>query len=198
MTVTKKSAAANDVHMRFSEIYAVKGGFTVTSNKVDLSSVTDLREFPVENGSFTYDGGTPSISNFRVYGQSTPWAIQFTPGDGQIQFNVPTFETNIMQMLFGAKGNSLEIDGAGDMTDDETLTAYKGEFLAERQKVVILGLLCISDDHTTALFIKKAKFMAASKNDDDGKPFYVQVTGAVAADTSEDSVALLEASTPTT
>lgn len=191
MAVITKDAAAEKVHMGFSEIYGVVGGFTVSNGAVDLSSIDKVFNYPVEDGSFNYDGGTPSTNNFRIYGQSTPWASTFTPGDSSITFNVPTYEDEVLES-FGFKLEDLTVTGAGDITGDTTKTTLKGKAFPQLQKSFHLGIIGVEDDGTSAIFIKDVKVTATVMYDDASKPLYIAINGVIAKGNDQYSMAVLE------
>lgn len=190
-TIVKKADSAGKVHMGISEIYAVVGGFTVTAGAVDLASVTKVFNYPVEDGSFNYNGGTPSVSHFHVYGQTADWASSMTPGDSSIEINIPTYETNVLESL-GFKQNDLEVKGAGDITGDTTKTSLKGKSFAQTQKAIHLGIIGVSEDGASAVFIKNTKLYATVMNDDRNKPLYVKLSGSIADGGDPASMAILE------
>lgn len=195
-TMVKRADAASKVHMGISEIYAVVGGFDVTAGAVDLSKVTKILNYPVEQGSFNYNGGTPSINHFHVYGQTADWASSMTPGDSTVEFNVPTYQTDVLESL-GFKQNDLEVKGAGDLTGDTEKTSLKGKSFAQTQKAIHLGLIGVSEDGTSAVFIKNTKLYATVMNDDQNKPLYVKVSGSMAEGGDPASMAILEPTKPT-
>lgn len=191
MAIVKKDAAAEKVHMGFSEIYGVLGGFTVTSGAVDLSAIDKVINYPVEDGSFNYNGGTPSANNFRIYGQSTPWASTFTPGDSSIAFNVPTYEDKVLES-FGFKLSELKVTGAGDITGDTAKPVLQGKGFPQLQKAFHLGVIGVSDDGVSAIFIKDVKVTATVMLDDANKPLYIAINGVIAKGNDATSMAVLE------
>lgn len=195
MAIVTKEAAAEKSHMGFSEIYGVLGGFTVTNGAVDLSSIDKVINYPVEDGSFNYNGGTPSANNFRIYGQATPWDSTFTPGDSSITFNVPTYEDSVLES-FGFKLNELEIKGAGDITGDSTKTSLKGKAFPQTQKSFHLGILGVADDGDSAIFIKDIKVTATVMMDDNAKPLYIAINGVINKGSDQYSMAIVEPATP--
>lgn len=194
MAIISKDAAADKVHMGFSEIYGVIGGFEVTDGAVDLAKAAKVFNYPVEEGSFNYNGGTPSANNFRIYGQSTPWASTFTPGDSSIAFNVPTYEDEVLES-FGFKLTDLTVKGAGDITGDATKTALKGKSFAQLQKAFHLGIIGVEDDGTSAIFIKDVKVTATVMLDDASKPLYIAINGVINKGSDPASMAILEPAT---
>lgn len=193
-TMVKRADAASKVHMGISEIYAVVGGFDVTAGAVDLSKVGKILNYPVEQGSFNYNGGTPSINHFHVYGQTADWASSMTPGDSTVEFNVPTYQTDVLESL-GFKQNDLVVKSAGDLTGDTAKTSLKGKSFAQTQKAIHLGLIGVSEDGTSAVFIKNTKLYATVMNDDQNKPLYVKVSGSMAEGGDSASMAILEPAT---
>lgn len=191
MAIQTKDAAAEKIHMGFSEIYAVVGGFTVSGGAVDLSTISTVFNYPVERGSFNYNGGSPSTNTFYVYGQSSPWAATFTPGDSSVAFNVPTYEDSVLES-FGFTLTDLEIKGAESITGDTSKTSLKGKAFPQLQKTLHLGIIGVSDDGSSAVFIKDIKVVATVMLDDENKPFYIAVNGILAKGNDPQSMALLE------
>lgn len=197
MAIVTKDAAAEKSHMGFSEIYGVRGGFEVTDGAVDLSAIEKIMNYPVEDGSFNYNGGTPSANNFRIYGQSTPWDSTFTPGDSSVAFNVPTYEDGVLES-FGFKLTDLEVKGAGDITGDEKKTSLKGKAFPQLQKSFHLGIIGVADDGESAVFIKDVKVTATVMMDDNAKPLYIAINGVISKGNDKYSMAILEPSAPAT
>lgn len=195
MAIISKDAAADKVHMGFSEIYGVIGGFDTTGGKVDLASITKVFNYPVEDGSFNYNGGTPSTNSFRIYGQTTPWASTFTPGDSSIAFNVPTYEDEVLES-FGFKLTDLTVSGAADIikatSPDDTKTVLKGKAFPQLQRAFHLGIIGVEDDGTSAIFIKNVKVSATVMLDDASKPLYIAINGVIEKGSDPYSMAVLE------
>lgn len=192
MAVTKKSAMTGDVFSGISALYAVKGGFTVTSGAVNLSSA-DLIELPVsESGGVSINGGTPSTSVFRVHGLNAPWTSRMTPGDAEVSLQVPTYNDTVLDLLYNEEtGANLAITLPSGATVDGK-TYLSGKSFSFPEKAVNLGLLIINDTEDKALFVKKIKVMASPQFDGEDVPFAVNLNGTVASGADKDALAILE------
>ena len=192
MAVTKKSAMTGDVFSGISALYAVKGGFTVTSGAVNLASA-DLVELPVsESGGVNINGGTPSTSIFRVHGLNAPWTSRMTPGDAEVTLQVPTYNDTVLDLLYNEDtGADLAITLPSGATVDGK-TALEGKSFSFPEKAVNLGLLIINDTEDKALFVKKIKVMASPQFDGEDTPFAINLNGTVASGADKDALAILE------
>ena len=189
-TVTKKSASINKVFSDIDSVFAVKGGFPdASAGAVDASSL-DIVEFPCERGSFNYSGGEATINPFKVHGLSADWAQTFTPGDGQVTLNVPTYGTDILELVYGKTGADLTLTLPTGVADK---TTFKGKSFSYEQKQVVLGLLILNGTGDKALYIKKVTFTATTKMDNENNPLYVTLAGSMNATTDVDATAVLEA-----
>ena len=189
-TVTKKASFINEVFSDIDAIFAVKGGFPdASSGAVDASSL-DIVEFPCERGSFNYTGGDATINHFKVHGLNADWAQTFTPGDGQVSMNIPTYGTNILELVYGKTGADLTLTLPAGVAEK---TSFKGKSFSYEQKQVTLGLLVLNGTGDKALSFKKVTFVATSKMDNENNPLYVTLTGTMSAATDVDATAVLEA-----
>lgn len=189
-TVTKKASFINEVFSDIDAIFAVKGGFPdASSGAVDASSL-NIVEFPCERGSFNYTGGDATINHFKVHGLNADWAQTFTPGDSQISLNVPTYGTDILELVYGKTGADLTLTLPTGVAEK---TTFKGKSFSYEQKQVVLGLLILNGTGDKALYIKKATFVATTKLDNENNPLYVALTGTMSAATDVDATAVLEA-----
>ena len=189
-TITKKASFINEVFSDIDAVFAVKGGFPdASSGAVDASSL-DIVEFPCERGSFNYTGGDATINHFKVHGLNADWAQTFTPGDGQVSMNVPTYGTNILELVYGKTGADLTLTLPAGVAEK---TAFKGKSFSYEQKQVTLGLLVLNGTGDKALYIKKVTFVATPKMDNENNPLYVTLTGTMSAATDVDATAVLEA-----
>ena len=189
-TVTKKASFINEVFSDIDAIFAVKGGFPdASSGAVDASSL-DIVEFPCERGSFNYTGGDATINHFKVHGLNADWAQTFTPGDGQVSMNIPTYGTNILELVYGKTGADLTLTLPAGVAEK---TSFKGKSFSYEQKQVTLGILVLNGTGDKALYIKKVTFVATPKMDNENNPLYVTLTGTMSAATDVDATAVLEA-----
>lgn len=189
-TVTKKASFINEVFSDIDAVFAVKGGFPdASSGAVDASSL-DIVEFPCERGSFNYTGGDATINHFKVHGLNADWAQTFTPGDGQVSMNVPTYGTNILELVYGKTGADLTLTLPAGVAEK---TSFKGKSFSYEQKQVTLGILVLNGTGDKALYIKKVTFVATPKMDNENNPLYVTLTGTMSAATDVDATAVLEA-----
>lgn len=189
-TITKKASFINEVFSDIDAVFAVKGGFPdASSGAVDASSL-DIVEFPCERGSFNYTGGDATINHFKVHGLNADWAQTFTPGDGQVSMNVPTYGTNILELIYGKTGADLTLTLPAGVAEK---TSFKGKSFSYEQKQVTLGILVLNGTGDKALYIKKVTFVATPKMDNENNPLYVTLTGTMSAATDVDATAVLEA-----
>jgi len=191
MAVYKKNSMSDEVFSGISAVYAVNGGFTITDNAVNLSSA-DIIELPVsENGGVSINGGTPSTSVFRVHGLQAPWTSRMTPGDVEVTLQVPTYNDEVLDLLYGEDiGTRLSVTLPSDITVGGA-TALSGSAFGFPEKAVNLGLLIINDTEDKALFIKKIKVMASPQFDGEDTPFAVNLSGTVASGADADAMAFL-------
>ena len=189
-TITKKASFINEVFSDIDAVFAVKGGFPdASAGAVDASSL-DIVEFPCERGSFNYTGGDATINHFKVHGLNADWAQTFTPGDGQVSMNVPTYGTNILELVYGKTGADLTLTLPAGVAEK---TSFKGKSFSYEQKQVTLGILVLNGTGDKALYIKKVTFVATPKMDNENNPLYVTLTGTMSAATDVDATAVLEA-----
>ena len=189
-TITKKASFINEVFSDIDAVFAVKGGFPdATAGAVDASSL-DIVEFPCERGSFNYTGGDATINHFKVHGLNADWAQTFTPGDGQVSMNVPTYGTDILELVYGKTGADLTLTMPAGVAEK---TSFKGKSFSYEQKQVTLGILVLNGTGDKALYIKKVTFVATPKMDNENNPLYVTLTGTMSAATDVDATAVLEA-----
>lgn len=189
-TVKKKSSFINEVFADIDAVFAVKGGFPdASSGAVDASGL-NIVEFPCERGSFNYTGGDPTINHFKVHGLNADWAQTFTPGDGQVTLNVPTYGTDILELVYGKTGTDLTVTLPTGVAEK---TTFKGKSFSYEQKQVFLGLLILNGTGDKALYIKKVTFIATPKMDNENNPLYITLTGSMNATTDVDATAVLEA-----
>lgn len=196
MAVTKKSTMADAVFSSISAVYAYKGGFPASSSgTLDISSL-DLVELPCsEDSGFSYNGGSPSVSHFKVHGQTADWSSRITPGDAELTIEVPTYDPTVLEMLYGQAGNDLTVKLPDDITlgdNASTQKAGKGKAFSFEQKAITLGLLLLNDTADKALFIKSAKVMATPSFDGSDKPYVVTLTGTLQAASDPEAMAILE------
>lgn len=194
MAVIKKNSMTEHVFDGISALYAVEGGFTVTEGAVNLTTAK-LVELPVsESSGVSINGGSPSTTVFRVHGLNAPWTSHITPGDAEINLQIPTYDENVMQLVYGSAYSaqtltvSLPAGAVGGATEKTSLV---GKSFSFPEKAVNLGLLIINDTEDKALFIKKVKLLASPEFAGEDVPFVVNMTGTVASGGDIDAMAIL-------
>lgn len=195
MAVTKKTTMVDAVFESISAVYAYKGGFpSSTSGTLDISSL-DLTELPCsEDSGFSYNGGSPSVSHFKVHGQVADWASRITPGDAEVTIEVPTYDPTVLAMLYGQEGNDLTVKLPTEIAlgSDASKKAGKGKAFSFEQKAIVLGLLILNDTADKALFIKSVKVLATPSFDGSDKPYVVTLTGTLHNAGDSEAMAVLE------
>lgn len=191
--VTKKSAMTGSVFSGISAVYAVKDGFETSDGTLNLASV-NLMEFPVsEESGFSFAGGEATINHFKVKGLNTDWASTFTPGDGTLTLEIPTYHTDILKLVYGQEGADLAVTLPSDIKIGGG-TSVSGKAFSFDQKAVNLGLIVLNDTEDKALFIKKAKFFATPSFDGSNKPYVVTLNGTLNSGSDADGMCILEPS----
>lgn len=194
MAIKTKSEMQENVFSGISAVYAVKGGITTTGGAATIKD-TDVVELPVsEESGFNFNGGTPSVSHFRVHGLQTDWASTFTPGDGELTLEIPTHDTGVLDLVYGNTGTETTLTLPTGLTVGGK-SSVKGNARSFEQKAVYLGLLVLNDTADRMLFIKKAKFYATPAFDGGEKPYAITLTGALSASADADAYGVFEPST---
>ena len=204
-TVRKKTAPdntsmQNNVFEGISAVFAVNGGFTFGNdgNLNLLNANAKLLEFPCsEDSGFSFDTGAPSIEHFKVHGLNADWVSTFTPGDTELNIEIPCHDTEIMQLVFGSNGTditiNLPLDALKDTTGVATATAT-GKGFGAAQKSVELGLLILDDTEKRLFYIKKAKLTAQVTFDGSNKPLCVVLSGSL-SDSGDGAFGILDIAT---
>lgn len=201
MAVTTKDSMGVSVFSGISAVFAVYGGFTTQAGSSDAERTCDLStanviELPVsEESGFNFTGGEATINHFKVKGLNADWASTFTPGDGTITLEVPTYHTQVLELVYGQKAKDLKVKlptdlGLKDATGQRDATV-SGKAFSFNQTAVVLGLLVVNETGDKALFIKQAKFTATPSFDGSDKPYCVTLNGTISAASDVDSVAIL-------
>lgn len=200
MSVIKKNTMTEQVFDGISALYAVAGGFNIISGQdrdtCDLTS-KNLIELPVsESSGVSINGGSPSTTVFRVHGLNAPWTSHITPGDAEITLQVPTYNSQVLSLIYGSAYSSKDLQvnlptgTIGSSTSG--INTLKGKSFAFPEKAVNLGLLIINDTEDKALFIKKVKLLASPEFSGEDTPFVVNLTGTVASGGDLNAMAILE------
>lgn len=185
MALTKKASMQANTFTGLSALFAVKNGITFTSGAASIETAV---EFPVSNESdgFRYNGGTPSVDHFKVHGLSGDWTNRFTPGESELNVEIPTHDTNILEYC-----GFTQVGSAQSVTLDGK--TYSGKPFAETSKVVILGLAGLNDTEDKLFLMKKVRCLATINFDPSGvKPLSVTLTGANACAADADSVGIYD------
>lgn len=188
-TVVKKASLQPNVFEGISAVFAVQGGFTFENgtsgdaNKKVLSLDEDktLLEFPCsEDSGFSFDTGAPSIEHFKVHGLNADWVSTFTPGDTELNIEIPCHDTQIMTLCFGSAGVATKITLPNDALKASVSSAVaEGTAFGAAQKSIELGLLILDDTETKLFYIKKAKLTAQVTFDGSNKPLCVVLSGSL-------------------
>lgn len=194
MGIKTKKEMQDYVFSGISAVYMVKGGINTSGGAATISA-ENVVEAPVsEDSGFNFNGGTPSVSHFRVHGLTADWTSTFTPGDGELTLEIPCHDDSVLDLVYGNNGKETTIT----LPDGVTVggkNKVKGEARSFEQKAVYLGLLVLNDTADHMLFIKKAKFVATPAFDGGDKPYAITLTGALAATSDEDAYGILEPDT---
>lgn len=202
-TVKKKGTMQPNVFEGISAVYAVKDGFTFTegtganAGSYSLSLVTDadLLEFPCsEDSGFSFDTGAPSIEHFKVHGLNADWVSTFTPGDTELNIEIPCHDTSIMEFCFGATGKNMTISlptSPAALKDEDAGGVFTGKAFGPSQKSIECGLLILDDTEKRLFFITKAKLTAQVTFDGSNKPLCVVLSGSL-SETGETSFGILD------
>lgn len=202
-TVRKKTASDNtsmqlNVFEGISAVFAVDGGFTFTSGTLNLLNAdARLLEFPCsEDSGFSFDTGAPSIEHFKVHGLNADWVSTFTPGDTELNIEIPCHDTEIMQLVFGSTGTDITINLPTDaLKDTSVVTATAtGKGFGAAQKSVELGLLILDDTEKRLFYVKKAKLTAQVTFDGSNKPLCVVLSGSL-SDSGDGAFGILDIAT---
>lgn len=201
MAIKRKIDMQGDVFEGISAVFLVKNGIVTTAaastegkdNGTEATiKDTDVVEAPVSNDSgFDFNGGTPSISHFKIHGFNADWASKFTPGDGEIKLEIPTEDSDVLDVVYGTEGTDVKLT----LPDGVTVggkNVVKGKARSFEQKAVYLGLLILNDTEDKLLFIKKGKFIATPAYDGGEKPYAITLTGTLAAGGDKDAYGILE------
>lgn len=198
MAIKKKIDMQGDVFSGISAVYAVKGGITTTaasgesatSTTVTLAD-TNMVELPVsEQSGFNFEGGTPSVSHFRIHGLNADWASKFTPGDGTLTLQIPCESEDALKVIYGTDGTAVKVTLPTGLIGSKTTAS--GTARSFEQKVVYLGLIVVNETEDKILFIKKAKFVATPAFDGGDTPYNITLTGALSAASDADSYGIFD------
>lgn len=202
-TVRKKTSATNsmqdNVFEGISAVFAVDGGFTFTDAGVLnlLNANARLLEFPCsEDSGFSFDTGAPSIEHFKVHGLNADWVSTFTPGDTELNIEIPCHDTEIMQLVFGSEGTNITINLPTDALKDTSIATAtaSGKGFGAAQKSVELGLLILDDTEKRLFYVKKAKLTAQVTFDGSNKPLCVVLSGSL-SDSGDGAFGILDITT---
>lgn len=191
MAIKKKIEMQGDVFSGISAVYAVKGGITTASGTATITADNTI-ELPVsEDSGFDFNGGEPTVNHFRVHGLTADWTSTFTPGDGTLTLQIPTHDTDVLDVVYGEEGTDVTLNLPDGVTINGK-SAAKGKARSFKQKAVYLGLLILNDTEDKLLFIKKGKFIATPAFDGGDTPYAITLTGALSAASDSDAYGILE------
>lgn len=193
MSTVTKASAQDKTFVGLSGVYCVLGGIS------DSGDITETQAMPAggyvagnciqvpvrRDGGFTYTGGTPSVERFNIHGLVGAYTARITPGDSEVNIEIPTYQTEILQFCgFEAKAVTRKINGR----------TFTGMAYSESPKTLTLGLIGFNDEDNKVMFLKKVKVQASINFDgaDTAKPVSVIMTGASMAGGSDDAIGFLE------
>lgn len=188
-----KATAQDKTFVGLSGVYCVLGGIPDSGDISETQampaggySTGDCIQVPVRrDGGFTYTGGTPSVERFNIHGMVGAYTARITPGDSEVNIEIPTYQTEILQFCgFKAKDVTRKINGR----------TFTGKAYSESPKTLILGLIGFNDEDNKVMFLKKVKVQASINFDgaDTAKPVSVIMTGASMAGGADDAIGFLE------
>ena len=188
-----KATAQDKTFVGLSGVYCVLGGIPDSGDISETQampaggySTGDCIQVPVRrDGGFTYTGGTPSVERFNIHGMVGAYTARITPGDSELNIEIPTYQTEILQFCgFKAKDVTRKINGR----------TFTGKAYSESPKTLILGLIGFNDEDNKVMFLKKVKVQASINFDgaDTAKPVSVIMTGASMAGGADDAIGFLE------
>ena len=192
--IVTKATAQDKTFVGLSGVYAVLGGIPDSGDINELENepvggfhTGDCIQVPVRrDGGFTYTGGTPSVERFNIHGMMGAYTARITPGDSEVNIEIPTYQTQILQFCgFKAKQVTKKINGK----------KYTGMAYSESPIALTLGLIGFNDEENKVMFLKKVKVQASINFDgaDTAKPVSVIMTGASMAGGADDAIGFLEA-----
>jgi len=207
-TVIKKASLQPNVFEGISAIFAVEGGFTFTGTGTQASPFTlalngandTLLEFPCsEDSGFSFDTGAPSIEHFKVHGLNADWVSTFTPGDTELNIEIPCHDTQIMALCFGSEGTDTQITlpTTALKTGGISTAIASGKSFGAAQKSVELGLLILDDTEQRLFYVKKAKLTAQVTFDGSNKPLCVVLSGSL-SESGDGAFGILDIATTAT
>lgn len=188
-----KATAQDKTFVGLSGVYCVLGGIPDTGDINESQAMPaggyvsgDCIQVPVRrDGGFTYTGGTPSVERFNIHGMVGAYTARITPGDSEVNIEIPTYQTEILQFCgFEAKDVTRKINGR----------TFTGKAYSESPKTLTLGLIGFNDEDNKVMFLKKVKVQASINFDgaDTAKPVSVIMTGASMAGGADDAIGFLE------
>lgn len=144
---------------------------------IDLSNATPAIapdfDLPVEVDTLSVSQGDPNINHYKIIGLSGDYFSTSEIGDPNIEFVVPTKNTDVLKLAFGE-------DAVGSITG-ATLDSvtYEGDSLFTTKKHKVTGSLVLVDaNKENILIISNAVLYATPQYTDAGtKPFAVKFTG---------------------
>lgn len=143
---------------------------------IDLAGATPAidpdYDLPVEVDTLTVQQGDPSINHYKIIGLSGDWFTTSEVGDPEIEFTVPTKNTDVLKLAFGEDAIK-SITGA-------TFNGgtYKGSSF-NPQKHRVTGSIVLADANKENLMIISNAVLYATPvmADASTKPFCVKFTG---------------------
>ena len=156
------------------------------STPIDMTDLTGLQitpeyDVPVKVDTITFEQGDPTIEHYKVIGLAGDWITSSESGDIEISFRVPTKETNILKMAYGADAVSEDISATVTVGSDES--TFVGEGLVLKQTKVSGTFILVNDDQTKLLILGNTNLWAKPVIDSDSKGvFALDFNGSIESD----------------
>lgn len=89
------------------DVFSGVASLWYTTTEVDLTSLSGITitpdyDLPVKVDTISLEQGDPSIEHYKVIGLPGDWVTSSEAGDIELSFRVPTKDTNVLTMAYGA------------------------------------------------------------------------------------------------
>lgn len=182
LTITKKLGDLKVLFNKIKEVYYIKE----TDKTPNAVTSVDM-EFPVVSDGVTFNTGEASVTKVKLTTGET-WTSMPEAGDSDISFQVATVADDVNE-LFLNKVDSQEVT-LGASVNGYT---YKGFGYNLEPKKVTGGLMMLSEDRQTQIFLPNVE-MYASLLTDQSKPAYYNVAVTPLASKTGQAIYILKGS----
>lgn len=175
------------------DVFGKAGTLLYDSNVLDLAAAktgaaaVDLvpeLDVPVLVDSISITQDDPELTHVKIIGLSGDWYMDGEPGDSNIEFTVPTKNSDILKLAYGedAVGEYFVHIGKNTTSTGEKYTAYKGTGLVPKFKKVTGTFAILNKEKDQLLLISGAELFASALYGDDNTVYAVKFTGAIVSD----------------